>query len=591
MKILKNLPKAQDFFDRYANLIPTLFWLGVIAQIISGLTEVGIIYNIINTKLSDLPVKMAFETVKTVSVLGAILGTIFFELGLRKFIPYAVKSVLYNRFTGLDKVMSIFILGIAFLLVCGSIALSYNGSKELVNIMSEPTEITTDKADFAYHTSRGEALRAYRADSMTVASTYDNQIVALKNKYKGEIEKQESEIALYERKEARTGNSYQSRKQVHKGNIANIKSKQGTEIAALQGAKRKELKETISIHRNAKKEAKTDYNTKVASIEKSNTTAANKAASKSAMYGGGLAWFTVLCMVVFICSVIIDEVHKKGSEITEQVLVTQYDFLPSAWSRFLKMASEKVSEKLHSKITKWESTTPPPKLPVVQHQLFDLGQIKQERVIVEVERLPDGKYVIPSKLDKTNLIQKSKEEKVLPAPPTDDNFQEGDFSKNEVVNEWETIISEETIADPIDRNLPKNEAPKKPQTPLHKPLIPPQQKEPLNSASTIPNDSNKRTVIKGFLNRQGLKNDDKEKDGYILSLDDLPSGEKSDNKQVIEKVIEKIVYINDLPIKNCIRCGKEFTYKNKKKKYCSTRCRQENWEEKNGKTLKRGRVK
>ncbi len=65
-----------------------------------------------------------------------------------------------------------------------------------------------------------------------------------------------------------------------------------------------------------------------------------------------------------------------------------------------------------------------------------------------------------------------------------------------------------------------------------------------------------------------------------LSLDDLSSDEK---KMVISGQI--------VGEKNCLNCGESFQYKNKKKMYCSTSCRQSFWEKTNGKKLKRGRVK
>ena len=43
--------------------------------------------------------------------------------------------------------------------------------------------------------------------------------------------------------------------------------------------------------------------------------------------------------------------------------------------------------------------------------------------------------------------------------------------------------------------------------------------------------------------------------------------------------------------KNCLHCGEIFQYKNKKKKYCNTNCRQAHWEKVNSKKLKKGRVK
>lgn len=70
-------------------------------------------------------------------------------------------------------------------------------------------------------------------------------------------------------------------------------------------------------------------------------------------------------------------------------------------------------------------------------------------------------------------------------------------------------------------------------------------------------------------------------------IDDLSSMNKRDGSTIVEKV----VYVNAQPTKICPNCDTEFTYKNKKKTYCSDACRMESWEKKNGKVLKRGKGK
>ena len=66
-------------------------------------------------------------------------------------------------------------------------------------------------------------------------------------------------------------------------------------------------------------------------------------------------------------------------------------------------------------------------------------------------------------------------------------------------------------------------------------------------------------------------------------LDDFSSDAKNDiNPTVISGQI--------VGEKNCKNCGEVFHYRNKKKTYCSTLCRQQFWEKTNGKKLKRGRA-
>jgi len=409
MKIFKSLPandqEQKDFFNRYANLIPTLFWLGVIAQIISFVTEISVVYNLVSSKLEAFPVPIDPNKILVISWGAAFLLSAFFEVGLRKFVPYSVKAFIYSLNTGLDKVMSFFILAITIFLITGSIIFSYQGSKEMVNVVSVPKKESKEQLENTYAAAVAEIKAQYKSDKSDTEKGYKGQMQAITTKINGLLGKQNNEIDLYKRKQEQRGISYKSRITAHLGNIEIIKSDQGRELAPLQEAQRKDLAQLSENKKQSLKQAKNDYNEKVSRIDSRNKITEARAKSKADMYGGGLAWFTVLCMIVFILSVVVDEVHKKGSGIVEQVLVTQYDFSPSAWSRFLDMVKEKWQSMVHRKITKMEKTTKPYELPVLEHQLFDIGNIEQERVIVEVEKLPDGKYIIPSTLDKSNIVE------------------------------------------------------------------------------------------------------------------------------------------------------------------------------------------
>ena len=150
MKIQFSLPSNEDFFSRYATLRPTLSKLSIIAQIISALTEIGIIYSIIFSRVVDfLPM---YAT--TIAMLGAMAGTAFLEIGLRKFTPYSIKAFIYKRFSGLDLAMTFFILLVNVGLLTASGYLSFKGSKELVGIASKPKQETTIQADEAHKSQK-----------------------------------------------------------------------------------------------------------------------------------------------------------------------------------------------------------------------------------------------------------------------------------------------------------------------------------------------------------------------------------------------------------------------------------------------------
>lgn len=74
--------------------------------------------------------------------------------------------------------------------------------------------------------------------------------------------------------------------------------------------------------------------------------------------------------------------------------------------------------------------------------------------------------------------------------------------------------------------------------------------------------------------------DDKQNNRRRLTQDikEIPLDDKSSSQKVTDKG-------QILSEKSCLNCGEKFYYKNKKAKYCSTACRREFWERKNGKYL------
>ena len=184
MKTFHSLPNNNDFFNRYATLTPTLYKLGFFAQLVSAFTEIGVIYSLVFSSLSDFWPKYA-----TAAATGAaFIGTAFLEIGLRKFLPYSCQAILYRRFSGLDMLMTFFIISATVALLVASGALSFAGSKAMVAAVAPTAEQrTTGGVDTAYHAGRAIALSTYRADSAEIVTRYDNQATAITTAYKSQI--------------------------------------------------------------------------------------------------------------------------------------------------------------------------------------------------------------------------------------------------------------------------------------------------------------------------------------------------------------------------------------------------------------------
>ncbi|HRF39935.1 MAG TPA: hypothetical protein PK198_14190, partial [Saprospiraceae bacterium] len=163
MKFRFTLPTNEEFFQRYAGLIPTLSKLGYLAQVVSALTEVGILFALILNAVADImPPGLATMT----GITGAILATAFIEIGLRKFLPFSARQILNKRFAGLDLVMSVAIFTASLLLLTASGALSFYGSKETVAAVVPPAQTEgTGAIDTTVNSHRQSNLKSYQRDS------------------------------------------------------------------------------------------------------------------------------------------------------------------------------------------------------------------------------------------------------------------------------------------------------------------------------------------------------------------------------------------------------------------------------------------
>lgn len=379
MKTFKTLPTNEEFFKKYAMLVPTLNILGYLAQVVSALTEIGVIFLLIFSSLAGFFPALAFP----IAVIGCIVGTAFLEVGLRKFTPYSVRAILYNRFQGLDKIMSVFVLAACTLLLGASGFLSFKGSKTIIEAVAPiPATITTANADSVASAAKAETLAEYRTDSIGIASRHAAQAQALKTSAASAIAAGKIELRNIEAKERATGQPFGTQKRESRKRIADMEANRDAQLAQLEADKAAALASLTADRKSAAQRIEANHSARRDSVTNYNATAIEQAANQVKNYGGGLAWFTVVCLVVFILSVALNEVHAKGSGIEEVPQPNQYEFTESIAAEFLNAASERLNYNLRSRIRRWADKTPDPmepKLPAVLYDLTDAA-LRRRRI-------------------------------------------------------------------------------------------------------------------------------------------------------------------------------------------------------------------
>lgn len=386
MKVLFTLPKNEEFFSNYASLVPTLRKLGYLAQVISALTEFGVLYALIRASLKDLFPLAAGPA----GLAGAALGVAFLEVGLRQFAPYSVRAILYNRFTGLHLVISVFVFVVTLGLLASSGYLSFRGSFDLVEqVAPRPQLATTTQADSSAQARKGEALATWQRDSLAVVNRYAPQQEATLAKYSALKAAERQRLKGWESREREEGNRYSTQKATIKARLAALEAEQAQELARMEQDKGQALESAQDEHKAALALAVSTWQKERAEVEAGNKAAQDEAAGKVAKYGGGLAYFTIICLSVFVLAVSIEEIHRKGSGIEELAQPNQYHFSESVFAEFWGMLSERWNYLARTWIRKQAARTPPPPQPEPAPELWEVERPKMNRKKPATQGQPD----------------------------------------------------------------------------------------------------------------------------------------------------------------------------------------------------------
>ncbi len=369
MKFQYSLPKDEAFFKDYAGLTPTLNKLGYLAQVLSALTEFGLIYALIESSLKDFfPIAAPLA-----GLFGAVVGTAFLEVGLRKFIPYSVRAILYKRFAGLHLFVTSFIFAVTLGLLGASGYLSFQGSKELVRITApRPKLESLAPVDSLAQVQREAALRQYAADSLEVVQRFALPLSAAKEKHSAKLAQEALALKRWEARERTDGTRYATQKAAVKTRIAAIQAQQAEELASMEADKAQALGAALKARNKALEGIEAERIQQRQKMEGKNTQAEAHNAQQVKRYGGGLAYFTLIAMVVLLLSIAIDEIHKKGAGIEEASLPNQYYFSQSIYGEFMAMLSDKVNYHFRAFIRRLAASTPQAEAPQEAPELWDI---------------------------------------------------------------------------------------------------------------------------------------------------------------------------------------------------------------------------
>ena len=386
MKTFKSMPKETAFFDRYANLIHSLTRFAVVAQLVTGLTEIGIIYSLLYPSISDLAPSYAAIITTPLSILFASL----LQVGLKKVFPYSVKAILYKRFKSLDLAFTIavFVLTIALLIV--SILLSYKGSHDIIDIaIQPPTEKTTTATDSTRAAAERQANATFTTDSATIETKYLGKSEAIQSEY-------QSRASGYDAQAARAKGSIYKAELIAKAN--GIKAELKTKLATLQSDKATEIEAKATERKTTINRATDKNDIATAQILSDNSEAKGKAIERKGRYKNYIGYFVLFSYTFFLIAFVLDEIYKKGAKIDETPQPHQRHFLPSLFAEWIEAIKARFDTWLRSKIYAFADKTKASPLPNALNSLYDFKADALKNVwVIESEPQEKKTLKIPSK--------------------------------------------------------------------------------------------------------------------------------------------------------------------------------------------------
>jgi len=384
------LPTDNERFQKYVKLATIIIWGVILAQIISTLTEAGIIYEAVTDSASIFG--------KWVSIIaggiGALVGVAMLELvGLRIFLPYATDAILYagERLKGLEAVLNSFIIFFASVLVVASFTLSIYG---LINIVGNTLDKSEQKAKTELSKKQQAILSGVQAtfskDSLTVANRFEKQAKAEAQAFVSKIEAAKANLNRWQEKERRTGRNYVSRIENAKVKLAEVEAEQSEKIANLEAEKGKVLSDIENDTKATLDSLHAVYTTNLSDTE-------TKFAAKEKGFNIGGIILVVVSQLFALVGIVLLRIFYKLSGIKEQPIVNDYFFRPSHRAGMRAAKRERKLQEKWQAIQEYQQQTAEPPTSIFAQIWHDRTNISNDvfKLKTEQDEEKEGAKVIP----------------------------------------------------------------------------------------------------------------------------------------------------------------------------------------------------
>ncbi|MEL6944154.1 MAG: hypothetical protein AAFO82_15955, partial [Bacteroidota bacterium] len=367
MQIYKTISDKEEhkkFLARYGKYYGLITAGILLAQILSALTESGLIYS----NVADATLVFGENTSRIAGIIGAIIGVALIEIvGLRVALTGAVDAFLYKRWKGLDALFSIALIILTVVLVPSSFILSLKGGSQIVDNLKEKKELQEKAA-----IDESESLEIAELDT-----TYTRNIAAINETYKGLIDSEETKAEADKKVKQQNYKHWLSKGDTYKTRINNAL----VELQAVEAAKTARIAELKEKQASELKDLQTRYNRdKDAILNESKMSIAattGRIDDKAATFKTGTKFIVIIALFFAVGFTVIQRIYLKGSGIEELAEPSNFFFSPSLISERMKLAQDKYQIARRNRIASRRNNLPTITPYVSQLPIHDLGQLQR----------------------------------------------------------------------------------------------------------------------------------------------------------------------------------------------------------------------
>lgn len=349
----------RDFYNLFRPIAPSIDLIGKVAQVTSAVTEAITIWHISQSELAGSSKFVAIS----VSLIAMILVVAVLELGGRKFLQVATRTLVWKKF---NNAWYVALFAIVTMITVGMGVMSFRLSTNGINhAFVSNVPIVTSVDDTAFKASYREDVKLiidrYESDRKLMADNYQENLKLTANRYEAKIEAANSKAESYDRKYASGEKWAKSQATKHRGKAIALATEKSNLLASVQ-AKHSERLDQWQVDKNASILAAKNEMKAAVSEAKGNQSKLQESDMADATFWGGLfSWLVGFSVILAFVCIISVEVYRRGSGI--EVEYEEEDLEPSIFELIQKGLSDRFVGSFRRKAEKFARISAPTAVP------------------------------------------------------------------------------------------------------------------------------------------------------------------------------------------------------------------------------------